>query len=211
MIFYVKEYKRFIPKEKELNYLLDAEMYLNHRFWDNMVEDIKINKDKNYILVKFWRDGIVAEDKIEKIKNKLYVYYNYTGYGRNYSPALIENVEKFDVMEKGNLFYIKLKVKNQEERIYCYEKRKGFVSIEVMLVSLICSMIVTILMDNSFQRRKELDRSFKITGHNIDKNNSEEQFLKYMLKEKILNKDTFQELKFSLNNMKAEYSKKRGF
>ena len=88
------------------------------------------------------------------------------------------------------------------------KRRKGFVSIEVMLVSLICSMIVTILMDNSFQRRKELDRSFKITGSNIDKNNSEEQFLKYMLKEKILNKDTFQELKFSLNNMKAEYSKK---
>ncbi|MDH5085815.1 hypothetical protein QTH04_04420 [Clostridium perfringens] len=122
MIFYVKEYKRFIPKEKELNYLLDAEMYLNHRFWDNMVEDIKINKDKNYIVVKFWRDGIVAEDKVEKIKNKLYVYYNYTGYGRNYSPALIEDVEEFDLMEKGNLFYIKLKVKNQEERIYCYEK-----------------------------------------------------------------------------------------
>lgn len=88
------------------------------------------------------------------------------------------------------------------------KKRKSFVSIEVMLVSLICSMIVTILMDNSFQRRKELDRSFKIIGSNIDKNNSEEQFLKYMLKEKILNKDTFQELKFSLNNMKAEYSKK---
>ena len=88
------------------------------------------------------------------------------------------------------------------------KRRKGFVSIEVMLVSLICSMIVTILLDNSFQRRKELDRSFKITCHNIDKNNSEEQFLKYMLKEKILNKDTFQELKFSLNNMKAEYSKK---
>ncbi|MDJ8954542.1 type IV pilin [Clostridium perfringens] len=88
------------------------------------------------------------------------------------------------------------------------KRRKGFVAIEVMLVSLICSMIVTILMDNSFQRRKELDRSFKITCNNIDKNNSEEQFLKYMLKEKILNKDTFQELKFSLNNMKAEYSKK---
>ena len=85
---------------------------------------------------------------------------------------------------------------------------KGFVSIEVMLVSLICSMIVTILMDNSFQRRKELDRSFKITCHNIDKNNSEEQFLKYMLKENILNKDNFQDLEFSLNNMKAEYSKK---
>ncbi|MGV1065935.1 type IV pilin [Clostridium perfringens] len=85
---------------------------------------------------------------------------------------------------------------------------KGFVSIEVMLVSLVCSMIVTILMDNSFQRRKELDRSFKIVGSNIDKNNQEEQFLKYMLKENILNKDNFQDLEFSLNNMKAEYSKK---
>lgn len=85
---------------------------------------------------------------------------------------------------------------------------KGFVSIEVMLVSLVCSMIVTILMDNSFQRRKELDRSFKIVGANIDKNNSEEQFLKYMLKENILNKDTFQDLDFSLNNMKAKYSTK---
>ena len=85
---------------------------------------------------------------------------------------------------------------------------KGFVSIEVMLVSLVCSMIVTILMDNSFQRRKELDRSFKIVGANIDKNNQEEQFLKYMLKENILNKDTFQDLEFSLNNMKAKYSKK---
>ena len=84
---------------------------------------------------------------------------------------------------------------------------KGFVSIEVMLVSLVCSMIVTILMDNSFQRRKELDRSFKIVGANIDKNNQEEQFLKYMLKENILNKDTFQDLEFSLSNMKAEYSK----
>ena len=85
---------------------------------------------------------------------------------------------------------------------------KGFVSIEVMLISLVCSMIVTILMDNSFQRRKELDRSFKIVGANIDKNNQEEQFLKYMLKENILNKDTFQDLEFSLNNMKAKYSKK---
>lgn len=84
---------------------------------------------------------------------------------------------------------------------------KGFVSIEVMLVSLVCSMIVTILMDNSFQRRKELDRSFKIVGANIDKNNQEEQFLKYMLKENILNKDNFQDLEFSLSNMKAKYSR----
>ncbi|WP_332833569.1 type IV pilin [Clostridium perfringens] len=85
------------------------------------------------------------------------------------------------------------------------KRRKGFVSIEVMLVSLICSMIVTILMDNSFQRRKELDRSFKIIGSNIDKNNSEEQFLKYMLKENILNIENINKLDFTLNNMNATY------
>ncbi|WP_415336679.1 type IV pilin [Clostridium perfringens] len=85
------------------------------------------------------------------------------------------------------------------------KRRKGFVSIEVMLVSLICSMIVTILMDNSFQRRKELDRSFKIISSNIDKNNSEEQFLKYMLKGKILNIDNINKLDFTLNNMNATY------
>lgn len=85
------------------------------------------------------------------------------------------------------------------------KRRKGFVSIEVMLVSLICSMIVTILMDNSFQRRKELDRSFKIISSNIYKNNSEEQFLKYMLKEKILNIDNINKLDFTLNNMNATY------
>ncbi|EJT6501914.1 type IV pilin [Clostridium perfringens] len=85
------------------------------------------------------------------------------------------------------------------------KRRKGFVSIEVMLVSLICSMIVTILMDNSFQRRKELDRSFKIISSNIDKNNSEEQFLKYMVKEKILNIDNINKLDFTLNNMNATY------
>ena len=88
-------------------------MYLNHRFWDNMVEYIKINKDEDYIGVKFWRKGIVEE-------NKIHVYYISSGENRNH--ILIENVEEFDVVEKKNLFYIKLKVKNQEERIYCYEK-----------------------------------------------------------------------------------------
>ncbi|MGG7154106.1 (2Fe-2S)-binding protein, partial [Clostridium perfringens] len=46
-------------------------MYLNHRFWDNMVEYIKINKDEDYIGVKFWRKGIVEENKIAKIKEAI--------------------------------------------------------------------------------------------------------------------------------------------
>ncbi|MDM0490372.1 hypothetical protein QTH10_01825 [Clostridium perfringens] len=127
MIFYVKEYKKFIPMEKELNYLLDAEMYLNHRFWDNMVEEINLNED--YIVVKFWRKVPGTKDELESIKDKivikgdkLYVDFNYTGNKGNHLHVLIENIENFNLVEKENLFYIKLKVKNKEERIYCYEK-----------------------------------------------------------------------------------------
>lgn len=125
--FYVKEYKKFIPMEKELNYLLDAEMYLNHRFWDNMVEEINLNED--YIVVKFWRKVPGTKDELESIKDKivikgdkLYVDFNYTGNKGNPLHVLMENIENFNLVEKENLFYIKLKVKNKEERIYCYEK-----------------------------------------------------------------------------------------
>ncbi|MDK0795965.1 hypothetical protein P5E92_06660 [Clostridium perfringens] len=127
MIFYVKEYKKFIPMEKELNYLLDAEMYLNHRFWDNMVEEINLNED--YIVVKFWREVPGTKGELESIKDKivikgdkLYVDFNYTGNKEKPLHVLVENIENFNLVEKENLFYIKLKVKNKEERIYCYEK-----------------------------------------------------------------------------------------
>lgn len=84
-------------------------------------------------------------------------------------------------------------------------KDKGFASIEVMLISLACSMIVTILMDTSFQRRKEIDRSYSLEKNNMEDIKDEEEFLKYIIKENILNKDTIDELNFSLDNMSAIY------
>lgn len=84
-------------------------------------------------------------------------------------------------------------------------KDKGFASIEVMLISLACSMIVTILMDTSFQRRKEVDRSYGLIKNNMENVKDEEEFLKYIIKENILNKDTIEELNFSLDNMSATY------
>lgn len=84
-------------------------------------------------------------------------------------------------------------------------KDKGFASIEVMLISLACSMIVTILMDTSFQRRKEVDRSYGLIKNNMENVKDEEKFLKYIIKENILNKDTIDKLNFSLDNMSAIY------
>lgn len=120
LIFYVKEYKSFLDNEKEFNYLLNAEMYLDYRFLNRRVEEVTVNPHKDYISIKFWEDEKLLEDKIEKRKNTLSL--SFKRYGEYYSHALLDNIEKFDVIEKEDLFYIRLKVKNQDERVYCYEK-----------------------------------------------------------------------------------------
>lgn len=120
LIFYVKEYKSFISEEKELNYILNAEMYLDYRFLNSRIENIIINENKDFINIKFWENGMILEDKIEKLKNGVSITFN--RYGEYYSRSLLDGVEIFDVLDKENLFYIKLKVKGQEEKVYCYEK-----------------------------------------------------------------------------------------
>lgn len=84
-------------------------------------------------------------------------------------------------------------------------KGKGFASIEVMLISLACSIIITILMDSSFQRRKEVNRSYGLINDNIEMFKDEEEFLKYIIKENILNKEKIEELNFNLDNMSVTY------
>ncbi|MDZ4991611.1 hypothetical protein GNF80_01305 [Clostridium perfringens] len=120
LIFYVKEYKSFLANEKEFNYLLNAEIYLDYRFLNRRVEEVTVNPNKDYISIKFWEEEKLLEDKIEKRKNTLSL--SFVRYGEYYSHALLDDVEKFDVIEKENLFYIRLKVNNQDERVYCYEK-----------------------------------------------------------------------------------------
>lgn len=120
LIFYVREYNSFLANEEEFNYLLNAEMYLDYRFLNKRVEEVIINPNKDYISIKLWEDEKLLEDKIEKRKNTLDI--NFLRRGKYYYHTLLENVEKFDVIEKDDLFYIKLKVKDQDERVYCYEK-----------------------------------------------------------------------------------------
>lgn len=86
------------------------------------------------------------------------------------------------------------------------KKDNGFISIEVMLVSLICSTVVTMLMNSSFQRREEVDRSYSISTSNISGNEVEEEVLKFILKENILNKETIKGFEFTLNNINVTYN-----
>lgn len=86
------------------------------------------------------------------------------------------------------------------------KKDNGFISIEVMLVSLICSIVVTMLMNSSFQRREEVDRSYIISTSNMSSNEVEEEVLKFILKENILNKENMKDFDFNLNNINVTYN-----
>lgn len=122
--FYFKEYKKELLASKEINYLIDAELYLSHRFLDSKVYEIGLGK--NSIKIKFLSlEGgkkEVIEDRISFKGDKLYVDFNYKDYGGGISQVLLEEVEGFNVFNKDNLFYINLKLKNERERFYCYEK-----------------------------------------------------------------------------------------
>ena len=120
LIFYFKILKENIKESKELNYIINAEMYLDNRFLDKRVEKLVVNDKHNFILIDFWEEDKRINDKIELKKNNLCV--TYSRYGKYYVNSILDNVESFDVIDKKDLFYIKLKPKGMKERIYCYEK-----------------------------------------------------------------------------------------
>ncbi|MGG5462463.1 hypothetical protein [Clostridium sp. B9] len=120
LIFYVKEYRNELEKNKGFNYLLNGEMYIDYRVNDKNVEEIIINENTDSITIKFKENDKLYEDRIEKGITSLRVLYS--RYGEHYIHSIIDNVEYFDVVDKNNIFYIKIKVIGEKERIYCYEK-----------------------------------------------------------------------------------------
>lgn len=120
LIFYFERFKGNIEDDKFLNYLINAEMYLDNRFLDKRVEELIIDDKHNFVLIDFWDEDKRANDKIELKKNNLSV--TYSRYGKYYINSILDHVESFDVIDKRNLFYIKLKPNGRDERVYCYEK-----------------------------------------------------------------------------------------
>lgn len=120
LIFYVKEYKAELEENKNFNYLLNGEMYIDYRLNDKNVEEVLINEKMDRITIRFRENDKLYEDRIEKGRISLNVIYS--RYGKHYEHSIIDNVEYFDVVDKNNIFYIKIKVIGEKERVYCYEK-----------------------------------------------------------------------------------------
>lgn len=119
LIFYVERFKENLNVEKEVNYLANADMYIEERLRAKRVEKIYID-EKDCILIEFWDRDKLTKDKITNKNNKLYL--SYMRYGVYYNHVILENVENFKTIDKENLIYVKLKTKGIDERIYCYEK-----------------------------------------------------------------------------------------
>ena len=85
------------------------------------------------------------------------------------------------------------------------KKSKGFISIEVLLIFLACSYITSSLLFSSFERRKGIDRAYKIEERKINKHIEEEAFLKEIIEKNILTATNYKNLNFSKDNIKAFY------
>lgn len=88
-------------------------------------------------------------------------------------------------------------------------KKKGFVSIEVMIISLVCSILVTILMENSFKNRATMERRYDLIDTSLSINDEEEIFLKKLIEKDVINKETIKGLDFSDGNLKATYDESK--
>lgn len=84
-------------------------------------------------------------------------------------------------------------------------KKKGFVSIEVMIISLFCSILVTTLMENSFKKRTAMERRYDLIEVSLSINDEEEIFLKKLIETGVINKEKIKELNFSDGNLKVTY------
>lgn len=88
-------------------------------------------------------------------------------------------------------------------------KNKGFASIEVLLIALVCSFMVTVLMDNSFTKRELVERNYKNIRSNLDFFKEEEIFIKNMVENNNLNKDNIKLLEFNIKNKSAVYEENK--
>lgn len=116
---YLNEYRQQEDSVFDLNYLLSAHIYIHKRINEPKIKEVICDNDSIYL---YMDNGTNQIDVIKEQKGSLVVeYYKYNG--KVNTNSLLKQVEAFNVIEKGNLFYVIIKQNNQEERIFCYEKK----------------------------------------------------------------------------------------
>ena len=116
---YLNEYKQQESIENQFNYLLSAHVYIDKRINEAKIKEVKCNDDSIYVYIDNSYNQI---DVIKKYKGNLIVEYYKNNEMVKYN-SILKDVDVFNVIEKENILYVLIKQKNQDERIFCYEKK----------------------------------------------------------------------------------------
>lgn len=116
---YLNEYRQEEENDSEYNYLLSTYIYMDKRINEAKIKDLQFTNNEIYLYLDN-RDNQI--DVIKEYNGNLVVEY-YKNNTRVKYNSLLKRVENFEVVEKENLFYVFIKQSNQEERVFCYEKK----------------------------------------------------------------------------------------
>lgn len=115
-----KNFKSLINYTKINSSLDDGVLTINRYLKTNMIEDIVISHDSDSITIKYRENHSKEGTKDKEIyfeKNDKKVAIRNLGESKN-NPILI-NIEIFDIIKKGKIYYLKIRNINGEERIVC--------------------------------------------------------------------------------------------
>lgn len=116
---YLNEYRQQEVIEEKFNYLLSTHVYIDKRVNESKIKEIKCDEDAIYLYIDNSQNQV---DVIKAYKGNLIVEYYKNNEKISYN-SLLKEVENFNVIEKENLFYVLIKQNNEDERVFCYEKK----------------------------------------------------------------------------------------
>lgn len=123
-----REYNSFRKESKITSELLGADITMKSRIECAYVESVRKENDSlaiRFVTVTNGGSKIAYKDVIlfNKTSSKLDIYHYIGESGYLNSNKLVDNVSDFSVIEKGNIIYLKINVKNYGEKIFAYGKK----------------------------------------------------------------------------------------
>ena len=100
----------------------DAILNINIFLKTKMIENIEIRDDTNTIIIKYRNSHSKEEIKEKEISlngSKIEIKTSDNKGGRNGINTILMEVDTFDIIKKGKIYYLKIKMISGEERIIC--------------------------------------------------------------------------------------------
>lgn len=115
-------FKVLINYDRVNSSLDDAVLNINRLLKAKMIEDIDVKDDINMIIIKYRNSHSKEDIKVKEIslnRGKIEIITSDNKGGRNGINTILMEVDTFDIIKKGKIYYLKIKMINGEQRIVC--------------------------------------------------------------------------------------------